>query len=188
VAVGYGSGALALIDPARHAIIRRIALPAHPEAFEIETTGRRAFVNLPGRHAIAVVDLATGGTVLRPAAHGQNFPMALSAGLLATGYRAPARVVLTDAASGAVRQDLNGCGDTDDLFFDARRGRLYVACGAGSVDVFASTGGTYASVGNVETRPGARTAIFVPALDRLFVAARAPMFGEAAILVYRPSP
>jgi hypothetical protein len=189
VAVGYGAGGLALIDPARHAIVRRFPLPAHPEGFEIDRAGRRAFVNLPGRHAIAVVDLATGETTLRPAAHGQNFPTALNpAGdLLATGYRTPARLTLTDAASGTVRQDLDGCGDADDLFFDPRHGRLYMACGSGSIDLFASTGDAYASAGRVETRPGARTAIFVPALDRLFVAAPARMFGEAAILVYRPS-
>ncbi|MDB5692978.1 MAG: hypothetical protein JWO81_2041 [Alphaproteobacteria bacterium] len=190
VAVGYGSGGLALIDATRHAIVRRIALPGHPEGFEIEPTGRRAFVNIPSRHAIAVVDLATGETILRPAAHGQNFPMALrgDAGLLATGYRAPARVVLTDAATGAVRQDLNGCGDVDDLFFDLRRGRLYLACGSGSVDVFARNGDAYSSAGRIETRQGARTAIFIPQLDRLFVAAPARTLGEAALLVYRGAP
>jgi hypothetical protein len=190
VAVGYGAGGLALIDPVRHAIVRRIALPAHPEGFEFEPTGRRAFVNIPGRHAIAAVDLATGEIMLRPAAHGQNFPMALSptGDVLATGYRIPARLTVTDPASGAVRQDLNGCGDGDDLFFDSRRSRLYMVCGSGSVDVFARTDSAYAAAGRVKTRQGARTAIFVAALDRLFVAAPAAMFGEATILVYRLSP
>src|SRR3569623_169402 len=31
--VGYGSGALAVIDPAAHKVIRQLALPAHPEGF-----------------------------------------------------------------------------------------------------------------------------------------------------------
>jgi hypothetical protein len=128
--------------------------------------------------------------MLRPAAHGQNFPMALSptGDILATGYRAPARLTVTDPASGAVRQDLDGCGDVDDLFFDSRRSRLYMVCGSGSVDIFARTDSAYAAAGRVKTRQGARTAIFVAALDRLFVAAPAAMLGEATILVYRPSP
>ena len=44
-------------------------------------------------------------------------------------------------------------------------------------------------LGGIATSSGARTALFVSALDRLFVAARAGTFGsEARILVLRPSP
>jgi hypothetical protein len=35
---------------------------------------------------------------------------------------------------------------------------------------------------------GARTSLFVPEFDRLFVAARATATSDAGILVYRPSP
>jgi len=40
----------------------------------------------------------------------------------------------------------------------------------------------------VPTRSGARTGLFVPSLDRLFVAARANSGAEAALLVFRPQP
>jgi hypothetical protein len=43
--------------------------------------------------------------------------------------------------------------------------------------------------GRIRTAPGARTSLFVPELDRLFVARRAgPAGQEAAILVFRPAP
>jgi hypothetical protein len=43
----------------------------------------------------------------------------------------------------------------------------------------------------IKTASGARTSLFVPKPDRLFVAARAGFFGlgsDAAILVFRPEP
>jgi hypothetical protein len=60
----------------------------------------------------------------------------------------------------------------------------------GAIDVFErQTGGNYAASAHIETRPGARTSLFVPALDRLFVAARAGSVAQgAALLVYRPAP
>ena len=58
--VGYGSGGLAVIDPAKASLIRRIALPAHPEGFQLDPDNRRAFVNVPDARQIAVVDLDAG--------------------------------------------------------------------------------------------------------------------------------
>ena len=57
------------------------------------------------------------------------------------------------------------------MFYDARRERLYVACGAGFVDVLepANLGGLRV-IARVPTAPGARTALFVPERQRLFVA------------------
>lgn len=77
------------------------------------------------------------------------------------------------------------CGDADDVFLDARRERLYVVCGSGAVDVVETTG--FRSTGRVATRSGARTGLFVPELDRLFVAARAVPGQAASILVLRPA-
>jgi hypothetical protein len=62
-----------------------------------------------------------------------------------------------------------------------------VSCGAGAVDVV-QTRPAYVSIARTQTRSGARTSLFVPELDRLFVAARAGGSSEAAVLVYRPRP
>jgi len=46
-----------------------------------------------------------------------------------------------------------------------------VSCGAGTLDVLApAKSGTMRRVASVPTAPGARTALFVPALARLYVA------------------
>lgn len=191
VVVGYGSGALAILDPARRAVVRTIKLGAHPEGFQIDGEGRKAFVNLPEAHKIVVVDLDSGRVLANwRAAHLSNFPMALdeAAAIVGVVYRVPARLALLEAASGTAKADLPACDDADDLYFDDRRGRIYVTCGSGAVDVFEQAGGRYAASAPIETRPGARTSLFVPALDRLFVAARSSRARDAALLVYRPTP
>jgi hypothetical protein len=192
IIVGYGSGALAIVDPAGRAVVRTVALPAHPEGFQIDGGRRTAYANLPDARRVAAVDLEAGRvSAAWPASHGANFPMALSrtTAMLGIVYRSPSRLVLVDPSAGAVRQDLPACGDADDIFFDDERHRIYVSCGAGQTDIFEQSGGAYVAAGHVATRPGARTSLFVPALDNLFVAAPAGVTSsDAALLVYRPVP
>jgi DNA-binding beta-propeller fold protein YncE len=192
IVVGYGSGALAILDPIHHAVVGTIALGGHPEGFQIDGGGRRAFVNVPDAHKIVVVDLDSGRALASwRATHVANFPMALGQdwGIVGVVYRIPARLALFDAASGTAKADLPTCDDADDLYFDDKRRRIYVSCGSGAVDVFEQAAGKYAASAHIETRPGARTSLFVPELDRLFVAARAGSGAQgAALLVYRPAP
>src|SRR5262249_55542214 len=60
VLVGYGKGALAVIDPKSRAKIADIPLKAHPEGFQIDESAGRAFVNVPDAGQITVVDLVKG--------------------------------------------------------------------------------------------------------------------------------
>jgi YVTN family beta-propeller protein len=189
IIVGYGGGALAVIDPNSRALLRTIALPSHPESFRLDPAKRRAFVNLPGAGKLAVVDLATVQiSAMRGAGYAANYPLLFdaSSNAVMVVYRLPARMVISDADSGVVRQDLGVCGDSDDLFLDDKRQRIYVSCGSGDIDVFEAADGVFKRVSRVKTRSGARTSLFVPEIDRLFVAARADNGRPAAILVYRP--
>jgi hypothetical protein len=185
IVVGYGSGALAVIDPASLRVVARLDLPAHPEAFALGVA--KVFVNLPDARTIVVGDLTNGRIVARwPAGHLWNFPMALDAGggRLAVVFRLPARLQLLDTSSGAVSLDRSTCGDADDVAFDQRRGLVYVICGAGAIDDIdpaRSQGST-----RIRTRDGARTGLYAPDLDRLLVAAPARGSEGAALLVYRP--
>jgi len=191
--VGYGSGGIATLDPTTGAVVDRVALPAHPEGFRIDADGRRGLVNVPDASQIAVVDLTTHKQVATWRLPGlrANFPMALDEAnrVVAAVFRSPARLVLLDSGNGSVREIQETCGDSDDVFFDNRRRRIYVSCGSGHVDVFGSENGTHRLLARIATRSGARTSLFVPELDRLFVAQRAGLLGsDAAILVFRPDP
>ena len=193
VIVGYGSGGLAIINPEKKAKIGDMKLAAHPESFQLDAMTGRIFVNVPDAGHIAVVDLTATKQIARWAVPGlsANFPLAIdgSGTTVAAVFRHPAKLVLLDTKTGTVTQQLDGCGDADDVFFDPKRRRIYVSCGAGAVDVFQGETAGYRSLVRVDTSSGARTSLFVPELDRLYVAARAGLLGsDAAVLVFRPLP
>ena len=113
----------------------------------------------------------------------------IDARLVAVAFRSPARLVAFDAGSGEHKFEIETCSDADDVFFDAKRSRIYVSCGVGSIDVFENTAAGARRLSNVPTVAGARTSLFVPELDRLFLAVRAGWLGSgASIHVYRPAP
>jgi DNA-binding beta-propeller fold protein YncE len=151
-----------------------VRLSGHPESFQLEKGGRRIFVNVPDAKHIAVVDreamkLVTTWAVTEARA---NFPMALDeAGhRLFIGCRQPAKVLVIDLASGKSTASFEAVGDTDDLFYDATRKRVYVSGGEGFLDVFEERGGTFARILHQPTSAGARTSLFVPELNRLYLA------------------
>jgi len=63
IVVGYGKGALAVIDPASRSKVADIPLKGHPESFQFNETGSRIFVNVPDAREIAVVDTGAGHRV-----------------------------------------------------------------------------------------------------------------------------
>jgi hypothetical protein len=189
VLVGYGKGALAVIDPASLTKTADIHLEAHPEGFQIDESGTQVFVNVPDAHEIGVVDLATGSTRSLPTqGAGSNFPMAIDgeAHHVLVVFRSPPSLMALSSQDGHIVAKAETCGDADDVFADRKRHRVYVSCGEGVVDVLESGEAGYRPLARVPTVPGARTSLFVPELDRLFVAVRAGSNEPAAIWVFRP--
>jgi DNA-binding beta-propeller fold protein YncE len=190
--IGYGSGALAVIDPAARSKVGDIPVKAHPEGFQIDPDTSQIFVNVPDAHGIAVVDRAsqkqTGKWPI--ADHGANFPMALDPvrRQVLVIFRAPAELGVFSMTGGKLIATAETCGDADDLFIDAKRGRVYVSCGSGFLDVLEAKGTTYRRIARVPTVSGARTSLFVPELDRLLIAVRKSTAEPAAIWVFRPIP
>src|SRR6267142_559332 len=138
VLVGYGKGALAVIDPASRAKTADIRLEGHPEGFQIDETGTEVFVNVPDARNIEVVDLATGANRFLPMEGlRSNFPMAIDhdAHRVLVVFRSPATLVALSSQDGRVADKLETCSDADDVFVDPRRRRVYVSCGEGVVDV-----------------------------------------------------
>jgi hypothetical protein len=186
--VGYGGGALSVIDPVTAKPVGDYALKAHPESFQIDEDRNRIFVNLPGARAIAVLDRATGKLLAQwPLSHAANFAMTLDrpGRRLFAVFRRPAKLAAYAADDGKLIAEQDTCGDADDLFFDAKRQRIYVVCGEGFVDIF-DAGEKPRRLGRILTIEGARTGLFVPELDRLYVAARAHGREAATLWVFAP--
>jgi DNA-binding beta-propeller fold protein YncE len=190
VVVGYGSGALGVIDAAGRGRIADIRLPAHPESFQLDTGSNRIYVNVPNRRAIAVVDQESGKQIANwpMTIAGANFPMALDqeARRVLVMFRSPAKLGVFAMQDGGPVAAVDACGDADDLFVDAKRRRVYVSCGEGVIDVFDAQ--TYRHVARIPTVSGARTSFFAPEVDRLVLAVRAAAREPAAVWLFRPVP
>ena len=188
IIVGYGDGALGFLDP-NGKKTGEIALDAHPESFQVDKTGTRIFVNVPDHKEIQVADLAKNALISKwPVTSAlKNYPMALdeSHHRILIGCRTPAKMLVIDTETGKQMASLDIVDDTDDLFYDASKKRVYVIGGEGFVDVFDQKDADhYVRISRQRTASGARTGLFVPEWEELFVAV--PHRGEqrAEILVY----
>jgi YVTN family beta-propeller protein len=192
VLIGYGGGAIATIDPAKRVKIADFRLPAHPEGFQLDRKTNQIFVNVPRARAIVMLDGTSGQQKAAWSTKdaGGNFPMALDedAQRVLVAFRAPGRLAAFSTRDGESVASVELCGDADDLFVDAKRGRIYVSCGEGFLDVFNARDRDYRRLARVPTVRGARTSYYVPSMDRLFLAVRAASLEPAAVWVYRPVP
>jgi len=193
VYVGFGDGdtaAIAIVDAVSNKrLAEEYKVGAHPESFQLEKTGTRAFVNVPDRKEIQVVDLAKNALVAKwPVTSAlRNYPMALDEAhhRLLVGCRAPARLLAIDTETGKQTASVEIVGDTDDLFYDAAKRRVYVIGGGGFVDVFDQKDADhYVRTEHVATTAGARTGYFVGDWGKLFVAVPHRGAQSAEVLVF----
>lgn len=189
--VGYGSGALGVVDARKNSVIGTIPLTSHPESFQIEKNGTRIFVNEPRSHHVAVVDRerkeATVTWSLGLVAG--NFPLALDEAnhRVFVACRMPARLLVFDLNSGHEIAKLVLHGDCDDVFYDARRRQIYASCGEGFIDVFSQTDADhYTLEDSVKTVGMARTCFFEG--DRLYLAVPRRGGDDARIQIYELNP
>ena len=173
--VGFGSSGIGIINAVDGKQVGSIKLAAHPEAFELERQGHRIFVNVPTARHVAVIDRDKGEVIATWKTDGAfgNFPMALDEAnhRLFVGCRLPSKLVVLDTASGKTVTSVGISGDPDDIFYDSKRHRVYVICGAGKIDIIDQTdANTYKALAKINTADGARSGLFVPERDALFIA------------------
>jgi hypothetical protein len=189
VLVGYGSGGVAVIDPVRRQKVADIRLQAHPESFQAAPHGGPILANVPDAHEIAVLDLVTARqTSSWPTKNLRaNFPLAIDAERqqVLVMFRHPAMLAAYRLRDGVMTQAVAACSDADDLFVDSKRSLIYSSCGEGFVDVYAARAAGLLRVAHLATAAGARTSLWVPQFDRLYVAVRAAK-DPAAIWIFRP--
>jgi DNA-binding beta-propeller fold protein YncE len=183
--VGFGDGGIGVINASDGKRADLIKLAAHPEAFVLEKRGRRIFVNVPNARQVAVIDRDKREVVAawKPGGASANFPIAIdeASHRLFVGCRNPAKLVVLNTDSGATVASLDISGDTDEVFYDAKRHHLYAICGEGFIDVIDQTDTDhYNRAAKVPTAGGARTGFFDSERDELFVAVprRGPQTAE----------
>jgi hypothetical protein len=187
--VGYGSGGIAAISTTSNTVVTSKPLPAHPESFQVEASGRAVYVNVPTSNLITAFDKTTGNSILNRSMTGNNFPMALdeAGGRLFVATRGPSELRVLDTSTPSLRSVANVTipSDPDDVFFDSTHGVIYVSCGQGSLEVIKQVDPAhYGVVQTIATGQGARTSLLVPELGSIFVAVPASTGRQAEILVY----
>ena len=196
VYVGYGdneTAAIGMIDATTNKRLdEEFKLGAHPESFQLEASGSRIFVNLPGSKQIAVINRQTLAISRWPLTLGFNFPMALDEPdhRLFVASRTPPRMAVFDTDSGHMLAALPCVNDSDDLYFDSARRRIYVAGGEGHISVFQQKDADhYQLLDNVPSSLGARTAgysgkVGKKGFDRFYVAVPARANHGAEVWIY----
>jgi DNA-binding beta-propeller fold protein YncE len=175
--LGYGEGAIAVIDPATNKRLpTEYKFEGHPEGFQLETKGPRIFVNVADTKNIQIIDRRTGKIVswALPNGHSANFPMVLDEAdrRVFVGTRKPSRLTVLDMDSGKVVASLPTAADMDDMFYDAGRKRIYVAGGEGFLSVVQQVDADhYTDMGKFPTALGTRTGVWYEKRDRLYIAA-----------------
>jgi len=190
--VGYGDGALTAIDLETGVRVVDIPLGGHPESFQLESRGKRVFVNVPSAGRIAVIDRQAGAVTATWSVKQAeaNYPMALDDAnhRLLVACRKPPQLLVLDVDTGKVVASAPCSGDADDVFYDARRKQVYLSGGAGSISVFEQLDADhYRPLATIPTATGARTSLFVPATNSLYLAVPYRGSQQAALWVYRLS-
>ncbi len=163
--VGYGDGAIGTIDASTNKIVgESFELGAHPESFQLEGSGPRIFVNLASKNQIAVINRDTRKiTKWKLTGAGTNFPMALDEKhrRLFVAARRPASLLVLDMDTGRQIAKLPGAADSDDMWYDATRKRIYVPGGEGLIYVYQQTNADhYSLLAKVPSTIGARTSAY----------------------------
>jgi hypothetical protein len=114
VLVGYGKGAIAIIDPATRTRGAEHRLRAHPEGFQTDGPGTQLFINVPDAREIAVIDLpnAASRSAATPGLR-SNFPMAVDteAKRVLVVFRSPPTLMAVSSSDTQIVTKADTCND-----------------------------------------------------------------------------
>jgi DNA-binding beta-propeller fold protein YncE len=164
-----------IIDTKAFKLVGEITLPGnHSEAMAIDRGGKKLYVNLTGVDQVGVVDLATRKLIAQwpvpDAQTGNALVLDEPNHRLFIATRKPAKFFVYDTDSGKVVKTLPTAEMNDDMWFDVARKRIYVT-GTETTAVLEQRGADeYSHIADVPTGYRAKTSIYVPELNRLYVA------------------
>lgn len=196
VYVGYGddeTAAIGMVDATTNKRLdEEFKTGAHPESFQLETSGPSIYVNLPDLKQIAKINRQTRAISRWKLSLGGNFPMALDETdhRLFIASREPSRMAVFNTDSGQLVTALLCAQDADDLYYDSARKRIYVTGGEGYISVIRQKDADhYEAFAKVPSSLGARTSGYFGRLgkkgfDRLYVAVPARANHGAEIRIY----
>lgn len=192
---GMSHSVISVIDVAR---LRKVAdIPiASPglEAAAVDSGRQLLYVNLVDDSAVAVVDLRGRRVIATwklPAGAGRNLAMALDIPhrrLYVACRESPMHgsLFVLDSADGHALARLPIGGYPDGISIDPARQRIYISTGVGHVETYTiRSGDVYLRQPRVDTAVMAKTSLYSPQLDRLFVSVP-HLTTDAQIMLFEP--
>ena len=187
------TGAIAAIDATTNQRTEEeYKLGGEPESFQLEKSGPNIYVNVPDLKQIVVINRDTKAmTHWALTGASSNFPMALDEAdrRLFVGTHDPPRLVVFDTTSGRQIAVLPSVQDTDDLYFDSDRKRIYMPGGQGFIYTFQMIDPDhYKLLAKIPTAIGGRTAGYFgrqgKGFDRFYLAVPAHGGQPAELRIY----
>lgn len=158
------------------------------EALAVEERGKRLYLNVTGKNEVAVVDKNTLRIIdTWPVKDGlMNAAMAFDENhhRLFVVTRKPFQLLVMDAGNGATIAKFAAPERTNEVIYDKRNRRIYLAGDDYLGVVQQIDADHYTELAHVPTARGAKTAIFVPELNRLYTAV-SPGEGKTGAAVLR---
>lgn len=191
VYVAHAENALGVIDAKSFDLKADIKLPATAEAFVLEKGRPRLYLNLTSLGQVVVIDTEsnkiTSTYPLKLASANVAIALDESNHRLFIGCRKTPLMVVLDTESGKELASVPIGGEVDDLFFDAKRKRLFAVCGEGMINVIRQVDADkYEALDKVATEKTARTGLLDAEGGRFFVAVpRLPGKDAPEIRVYK---
>jgi DNA-binding beta-propeller fold protein YncE len=193
--VGHGTGEagnatrVAVVDTENFSLLTNLPVAAHPEALDLDAKRGKAYVNVAGAAQIAVIDTLTQqqSALWKLSVAADNVPIAVNeeTGVVYSACRKPAVVVAFDAVTGKEIDSQPASVDADDLYYDAERRHLYLIAGSGEVDVFPiAANGKLLPMQTIKTAFGAKTGLFVPQQNKLYIPVAGGSGRAAELRVY----
>lgn len=148
----------------------------HTEALAVETAGDRIFINETANNTLDVIDKTTHAikTAWKIAEAEQNAPLAYDEKThrLFVVTRKPGKLLVINADTGATVAAFDAPSRVDQAIWDPANRRVYVCGGDGRLMVVEQDSGDAYRVADMITTPVAsKTGIFVPSLNRIYLAA-----------------
>ena len=166
------------------------------EASVIDPATHRLYLNVEDQNSVAILDLKTRTVVGSwPIQHShRNMALAFDAEhqRLYVGCRdgdMRGSIAILDSNSGRELDTLPVGGWVDSIYYDAKRQRIYASAGIGQLETYqVLPDSKYRKLDSMDTAVMAKTSIYSPDLDRMFVSV--PHLGStpAKILVFKPTP
>jgi DNA-binding beta-propeller fold protein YncE len=191
VFVAHAENVLGVLDAKTFAVSPDIKLPGAAEGFQIATGKPLLYLVIPSPSQLVVIDTGKKEVVttypINAASNGHPLALDEANRRVFIGCRKEPMLVVMNMDTGKEVTSVALPKDVDDVYYDAKRKKLYAACGEGVLAVIKQVDADkYEVTEKIETAKQAKTAMFDAETGRLFLAVpRTPEREAPEIRVYQ---